>query len=615
MKALDTEGKSSRQKLFLFLLLFVILTAAGICLGIMSLYFSAGLYSRQLLQYYLEQPRLVVLNTLPYLLLCYLVWFLSNRAWVSFLTGGTACLVYSFAEYWKLLSRDDPVYAEDLAVLKEALQMSGNYITVTPVMILAVCLVIFGTAFLMLLFRKTKVFSGVLRVALSLVVCLLCGGLYSLVYTSPAVYDSFAVWGSLNAWFDNSKYISRGGIYPFIYSVQSALPQEPEDYDEKTAEAVLLEYTSDDIPVDQQANVIFVMLEAFSDLSEETELITEGDPYAAYHQLKSESYFGKLMTNVFAGGTINTERCVMTGFSELTNFRRQSWSYARYFADQGYSVTGSHGGYQAFYNRANVNRNLGFEEYYFVENYYNKFGDDVTMDWAFLPEITQLCLQQIQQGEKVFSFNVTYQNHGPYDATLWDSRIPYVAEGVVSDTDYGIINNYLNGIADTGNRLLAMADSFRDLEEPVILVLFGDHKPWLGDSSTTYSALGIDILSENDESVYNHYETDYVIWGNNAARELYGDVFSGEGPTISPCYLMNVLFDLCGWEGPSYLKMTDEVMEALPIQTTTGYFKEDGSLVEEAEVSDTARQLLQKMRLVQYYLAMDSGGELPSSAG
>ena len=235
------------------------------------------------------------------------------------------------------------------------------------------------------------------------------------------------------------------------------------------------------------------------------------------------------------------------------------------------------------------------------------------MDWDFLPDVTQTCLDQIQNGEKVFSFNVTYQNHGPYDTNLWEGNTVYVPESAVSSDDYGIINNYLNGIADTGQRLLTMANSFRELDEPVILVFFGDHKPWLGDSSSTYNGLGIDILSENDDSVYNHYETDYLIWANDAAKEIYGHDFVGEGPQISACYLMNVLFELCKWEGPSYLKFTDEVMGVLPIQTSTGYFREKESLVDETELSEETAEKLKQMRQIQYYLAIDSAGHLPEN--
>ena len=366
---LQAEGKNRRQKVLIFAVVFVIMTLAGVFLGVMSLYFSAGLYSKDLLGYYLCQPRLVLLNTLPYLLLCYFVWVLSNRPWIGFLVGGIVALMYSFAEYWKLLSRDDPVYAADLLVLKEALQMSGDYVAVTPVMILSVCLVICGVIVFALLFWRSKILGALTRVVLMVGIVIGCSVLYSTTYTSAEVYDAFKVWEPLNQWFDNNQYISRGGIYPFIYSIQSAVPQKPEGYDENRAEQMLAEYKTDAIPEELKANVIFVMLEAFSDLSEETDFITEADPYAAYHHLKNESYSGKLMTNVFAGGTINTERSVLTGFSELVNFRRQSWSYVRYFADQGYCTTGSHGGYRAFYSREIVNKNLGFENYYFIENY------------------------------------------------------------------------------------------------------------------------------------------------------------------------------------------------------------------------------------------------------
>ena len=72
---------------------------------------------------------------------------------MSFLSGGVFCLVYSFSEYWKLVARDDPIYAEDLTLIKEALQMSESYIEVTWQMCLAVALVVIGTLVMFLFFR------------------------------------------------------------------------------------------------------------------------------------------------------------------------------------------------------------------------------------------------------------------------------------------------------------------------------------------------------------------------------------------------------------------------------------------------------------------------------
>ena len=97
------------------------------------------------------------------------------------------------------------------------------------------------------------------------------------------------------------------------------------------------------------------------------------------------------------------------------------------------------------------------------------------------------------EGDWAFSFNVTYQNHGPYFDDRLTSDTIYVPQGTLSDLDYYIINNYLTGVADTGAQMRAFCDRFRDSEEPVVIVFFGDHRPWLGEQSVTYAALGIDL--------------------------------------------------------------------------------------------------------------------------
>ena len=72
---------------------------------------------------------------------------------------------------------------------------------------------------------------------------------------------------------------------------------------------------------------------------------------------------------------------------------------------------------------------------------------------------------------------------------------------------------------------------------------------------------------------------------------------------------MNVLFDQCGWAGPGYTKLTDEVMAATPLIHGSGRFLHDGTLAE--ILPEDSRLLVDRMACVQYYLAMDSGGEHP----
>lgn len=587
----------------------LVLLLCGCVLGLLSLFFCTGSYGASLFSFYLTQPVVLVLNLLPYVLLIFLLFGLTNRPWISFSAAALVCLLFSWAQYWKLAARNDPIYAEDLAILSEAIQMSGSYIRITPAIIVSALAVICVCVLLFRFFstgfsrKKPRIFLTCLTITLS------CW-LYPNVYTNSGIYDSLSLWPQVNQWFETSRYISRGGIYPFLYSVPSAVPSVPDGYSEKTAAAILNQYDTDDIPVQQQVSIIMVMFEAFSDLSDHTDAITGTDPYAAYHALQSESYTGKLVTNIFAGGTIDTERSILTGFPELGSFRRPSWSYARYFSDQGYTVNGAHAGYAPFYNRSNVNENLGISDYRFIEGYYETLFAGVPTDQQLLSDITEVCLRQMESGP-VFSFNVTYQNHGPYDTNYAWFYTDYVPQGNLSDSDYHIINNYLVGIEDTCYQMAAMANSFRECAEPVVLVFFGDHKPWLGEQSATYAALGIDIASQSADSFLTYYSTDYLIWANDAAKALLGNDFIGTGPTISPCFLMNVLFGQCGWSGPSYLKLTNQIFSRTPLVHATGQYLIDGIVTAEDGLPTELSDLLTQMEYARYYLSYDSSGILP----
>ena len=134
----------------------------------------------------------------------------------------------------------------------------------------------------------------------------------------------------------------------------------------------------------------------------------------------------------------------------------------------------------------------------------------------------------------------------------------------------------------------------------MMLVFYGDHNPWLGDGNAVYDALGMNLDVSTEEGFYNYYSTRYLIWANDAAKEALGSGFVGEGPAISPNYLMTLLFDLCGWEGPAYLQATREVMARVPvINTPTGLYVENGVLTD--TLSREGQTLVDQYRKLQYY--------------
>ena len=178
-------------------------------------------------RFYLKDPLLPALNVLPFALLALLLFGLTGRAWLAFLLDGVVCLVYSWAAYWKWLGRSEPLYADDVAAIREAVQIGGRgYITVTWQIAASLLLVVLGTLALAWLARGRLSRRG--RAATTGAALLLCVLGYFGVYRSSPLYDRFAVAPGRSAWSANDQFQSRGGIYPFLHSIRAAVPKAPE---------------------------------------------------------------------------------------------------------------------------------------------------------------------------------------------------------------------------------------------------------------------------------------------------------------------------------------------------------------------------------------------------
>jgi hypothetical protein len=198
-----------------------------------------------------------------------------------------------------------------------------------------------------------------------------------------------------------------------------------------------------------------------------------------------------------------------------------------------------------------------------------------------------------------FSYNLSYQNHGPYDSTK-TTDTAYIDKGSLTDASYNIFNNYMEGVNDTTRHITDLIEYFRGRSEPVVVVLFGDHKPWLGNSNEVYRELGINIDLSTEEGFFDFYTTPYVIWANDAAKAALGSDFTGDGGDFSPCFLMNKLFDLCAWGGNQYMKAADDVRKYTSIiNTATGEFFEDGKLT--PQLSAEADDVYKNFKKIEYY--------------
>ena len=584
------------------------LTGLGCCIGLLTLLLGATAYQKlpglSLFLSYLRHPLLLCLNLLLPVALIWLFYFISGRAWIAYLGSATPCFLIALVNYYKIRLRGDPLLGADLLLVSEAGGIMGHYtFDITWVIALAAVCLIAGLLFSIFLIpgsirNKKYRLSGAL-------VCLAAILLsYFTLYTSPATYSKTANNEMINPWSDVELFVSKGLLYPFLYSTRDMFPQPPAGYEENSAKTLLESYQDADIPEEQKVDVMGVMLEAFCDLTDFPALANHPavqQVYAPWHNLEAQSVYGNLLTNIFAGGTVDSEWCFLSGYSQYDQFRSATDSYVWYLRQQGYDALFHHPGYNWFYNRQNVNEYLGFQDSLFTDNCFGSMVDPTTAVYNSDSIVVDYLLEELAEKREspLFSFSVTYQNHGPYSAA--PSKEPKLTPDNTgwSEESCNILNSYLRGVEDTISNMERMLKELEAREKPVVAVLFGDHKPWMGNADSVYTEMGVGFDISTLDGFYNYYGTPYLIWANSAAKEVLGQSFSGEGGDFSPCFLMPKLFDMCGWEGPAFMQLSRQMREITPLIHARSLFLSDGLPTD--TLGPEADQFYRNYLCAQYY--------------
>ncbi|MBR1456121.1 MAG: LTA synthase family protein [Oscillospiraceae bacterium] len=577
----------------------LLLSSAALCT--FSLLLAIGNYDWAEFFGYYKHFVIFLLNWLPILLVQLLLLCLFNRQWAAYLGAAVLFLLPSLGNYYKLRVRYEPFVFRDISSITTALHVAGNYDLSPNKRILLVLIAVPTLLVLIALLARGRL-SGRLRLGAAVLALLPVFPLWRFVYSSTAIYDRNTNRnnniGIITA---QERFVNLGFVYPFLYSITESKDIPPEGYDAERAAAVLAAYEDADIPADRRVNLLVVQLESFTDLEAMGLQGVAPETYEVLRALQAESITGTMVANVIGGGTIDTERCLLSGSYGMMDYTHNAPSYVRYFNGQGYFTTGSHPNKADFYNRLSINSYLGFDEYLFTNNHYAALVDgewDWMCDDVFIPEIFRLFKEHEREGS-VFSFNVSLQGHSPYErGSLVFDELYWEGEGA-SELTRNVINNYLGSLADTQRRLMPELEALRTDAEPAVVLLYGDHNPWL-ETRSVYEEAGIPLDQSSAEGLIRYYGTPYLIWANDAAKALLGRDFTGEGPTVSPGYLLNVVFRELGWTGSAFMQYTDGILDTLPVVSTNGFFVENGRPV--TALDDEGRRLLQEYGCEQFWL-------------
>ncbi|MEG0699725.1 MAG: sulfatase-like hydrolase/transferase, partial [Erysipelotrichaceae bacterium] len=401
----------------------------------------------QVIVTYFMSMELLLLNYMPVIVLMLMVYLLSGRPYIAYGFTCAVVLITTIINKTKLQLRDDPFVFADVALVNESIEMTKKY-TVYVTLFQVICVLLFiGFGYILYKRCRKDQLSIYLRIPLIIILGMFAFDSYNEYYLDNKLYARLGDKESIAVFSDSQQYQVRGFIYPFVRSIDQAIPRPPSNYNEKEAAEILDKFEFKDIEDNRKVNVVTIMLESYTDLRPNSTVEFNPETYAFLDNIYEESYHGNLVDNVFAGGTISTERNVINTFSNSSNLNSNVNSVAWYFKQQGYTTEAMHPCLGWFYNRKNGNRFLGYDKFLYEENAFNKDPNYVRYDdGTFFPYIKEGYNNAIKSNKKYFNFSVTYQNHGPYAGhdTADDEYI--INDDSYEQLPYVITNNYLSGI-------------------------------------------------------------------------------------------------------------------------------------------------------------------------
>lgn len=578
----------------------VILGFAALFITIIGIMIGTSRFNLLMTQDVISNTELLFFNWLPVWLLFLIAWTLLDNVGWAMILGSIIPLAIAIVNFFMFKYRNYPFSFSDIFLASEAKNMGTRYSYLLPYkQLLAIFIFI---VFSLIIAKALKsVDNGKIR---RIFFALIFGftGIFTLnhVYQNDNFYTNIKKITRGNMWSFPNRYATNGIYFSFLNTTNKGGLDKPKGYNKAEALETLKKYSYENIPKDKRVNFITIQLEAYNDFSKWSNIQIDPSVYSDLNKIKEKGMSGNLTTTIFGGGTIDTERKMLTGYPSIETINHRMNSFVDYFNEQDYDTLALHPGYGWFYNRQNVDLYLGFNNFLYKENYYDKNvdGNFIVPDSKVFPDLLKHFEKVTEKGHKLFNQTVTYQNHGPYATTFTGKPLVKWQKGY-NKQDYAIINNYLTGIKETNQALLKLVEKLDKSKEPVVLAFWGDHNPWGGSNNSTYKMLGINLNYRSSQGFHNYFDTPYVMWANSAAKKMMETDFNGIGPNISPMYILPTMFEHIGIKGSSYMQMLLKMKNDVQVFGYEAYIHQDKLL---RKLPRSLQKEVNQLEKVVYYL-------------
>ena len=530
-------------------------------------------------------PPIFLLN-----LICYgLVYGFSTFAFGSVSGGYTfATLLFmcgGLANYCVVAFRSSPIVPWDIYSIRTAVSVADNYnVEITGKLIGIVLGFIALAAVSRVLNVKVRKIRTRMAGALVIVLCLFG-------YTREMGNDTVIKAAGLDTtlFTPNVLYRNNGLVGGFVGNIRFMKVEKPEGYSDTAVKEIAQNYITEETETKKEdlPNIIVIMNEAFSDLSVFGDFDTSEDYMPFIHSLDRNVLKGHAYVSVKGGNTANSEFEFLTGDS-MAFMPTGSVPYQQYVKSEipslasrlgklGYTTTAIHPYYGSGWCRNIVYPLLGFDQMIFKDDFAapKKIRNYISDESAF-QKIIEL-YEEKGAGEKLFTFEVTMQNHGGYSKDVEDfNESIYLTDEMSQGTQVRAAEKYLTLIRESDQAFKELVEYFEKQQEPTIILMFGDHQPSDYITNVILRELGLD-RDTDDDVYYNNYIVPYIMWSNY-------DMDTTQVENVSLNYLGGMLMEKAGIGLTGYQQFLKDMQQEFPAITANMVMNADGSREAEKDV-------------------------------
>ena len=371
----------------------------------------------------------------------------------------------------------------------------------------------------------------------------------------------------------------NGFALNFTVALRYSSVEKPDGYSHDAVLELKEEYQGQDGDESRQpVNLIVIMNESFSDLTIFDGLDASEDPTPFLHSLTENTVKGWMYSPVTGGGTASVEFEYLTGFSTLFQpphtvayqlyVKENMPSLAAVAGSAGYDSTAFHPYKSSGWNRPIAYRDLGFDHQLYEEDVEDPYLiRHYISDQSDYEKVMETTRNANAAGQKCFVFNVTMQNHSGYSQGWNNLERTIDLPDQLKSADSSAIQ-YLALARASDDALRELIEYYSQVEEPTMVVLFGDHQPPL--KNAFYEELYGKALSERTtQEVMKQYITPFFVWANY-------DIEEQQDVAISPNYLGVLTARLAGLPLTGFMEFLDGLYQQLPAITPVGILTANG---------------------------------------